>query len=445
MKTRWIDIDEGDADTPNYRSRLVAKEFNDGAGEGLFASTPPLEALRFLISEAATGRGGEDWEDKVIMVNDVARAFFEAPILRDLCVELPAEAGEGEDMVGHLIMSLYGTRDAAANFQEEVRAFMNKNKADQSKYSPSVYHNKERGLITLVHGDDFITVSNRKNISLFKNKLEGRFEIKTKIIGQGEGENREARVPNQRHVDILIQAMNLSGAKGVKAPGEDEKNWEMSENDQAVDPEEETHFRALAARADYLALDRMDLQYATKEVCRGMAAPTRGHVKKLRRLIRYLIEAPRVVTEYKFQGDVREMEVFLDKNWAGCRRTARSTSGGVMMRGTHHLKSWSSTQKNVTLSSAEAELLAAVKASGEALGMLQLMSSVGVPMTASIMVDSSAALAVVARKGNGNLRHVRVGHLWVQQVAADGGLEYHKVNGEENPSDACTEHSPVNA
>ena len=101
--------------------------------------------------------------------------------------------------------------------------------------------------------------------------------------------------------------MNLSGGKGVKAPGEDEKNWDMSENDHAVDPKEETHFRALAARANYLALNRMDLQYATKEVCRGMAAPTRGHVKKLRRLIRYLIEAPRVVTEYKFQGDVREM------------------------------------------------------------------------------------------------------------------------------------------
>ena len=154
-------------------------------------------------------------------------------------------------------------------------------------------------------------------------------------------------------------------------------------------------------------------------------------MKKLRRLIRYLIEAPRVVTEHKFQRDVREMEVFSDSNWAGCRRTARSTSGGLMMRSTHSLKSWSSTLKNVTLSSAEAELLAAVKASGEALGMLQLMSSVGVPLTASIMVDSS----VVARKGNDKLRHVRVEHLWVQQVAADGGLK-----GEENPSDACTKH-----
>ena len=100
-------------------------------------------------------------------------------------------------MVGHLFMSQNDTRDAAANFQEEVRSFKDKNKADQSKYSRSVYHNKECGLIALVHGDDFITVGNRKNNGWFKNKLEGRFEIKTKIIGQGEGKDREARVLNR--------------------------------------------------------------------------------------------------------------------------------------------------------------------------------------------------------------------------------------------------------
>ena len=61
-------------------------------------------------------------------------------------------------------------------------------------------------------------------------------------------------------------------------------------------------------------------------------------------------------------------------------------------------------------------------------------------MTASIMVDSFAALAVVVWKVNGKLRHVRVGHLCVQQVAADRGLKYHKVNGEEKTSDAWTKH-----
>jgi len=52
-------------------------------------------------------------EEKVLMINDVARAFFEAPVKRKICVELPAEEGARSDEVGILRKSLYGTRDAS--------------------------------------------------------------------------------------------------------------------------------------------------------------------------------------------------------------------------------------------------------------------------------------------------------------------------------------------
>ena len=59
------------------------------------------------------------------MINDVARAFFEAPMRRMLCVELPeedkTEMDRAQDNVGLLNMSLYGTRDAAANFPSRSR------------------------------------------------------------------------------------------------------------------------------------------------------------------------------------------------------------------------------------------------------------------------------------------------------------------------------------
>ena len=56
------------------------------------------------------------------MVNDVARAFFEAKAIRRLSVELPSECAEscGGNKVGLLRQSLYGTRGAAMNWQEEV-------------------------------------------------------------------------------------------------------------------------------------------------------------------------------------------------------------------------------------------------------------------------------------------------------------------------------------
>ena len=87
--TKWIDIDKGDIHNPIYRSRIVAKEFNDsktGEGiEGLFASSPPpLKALRLLVSEAATIKNREKGE-QVVMVADVSRAFFEGAARRHLC------------------------------------------------------------------------------------------------------------------------------------------------------------------------------------------------------------------------------------------------------------------------------------------------------------------------------------------------------------------------
>ena len=48
-------MNKGDEENPIYRSRFVGKEFNDRELEGLFAATPPLEALRLLLSWAATG------------------------------------------------------------------------------------------------------------------------------------------------------------------------------------------------------------------------------------------------------------------------------------------------------------------------------------------------------------------------------------------------------
>ena len=62
----------------------------------------------------------------------------------------------------------------------------------------------------------------------------------------------------------------------------------------------------------------------------------------------------------------------------------------------------------------EAELIAAVNANCETIGILQLAEGWGDAMEGEIWMDSSAARGMVKRKGNGNMRHVRIGHLWIQ-------------------------------
>ena len=49
----------------------------------------------------------------------------------------------------------------------------------------------------------------------------------------------------------------------------------------------------------------------------------------------------------------------------------KSTSGGIVMVGSHLIKSWSAIQKSITLSSAEAELTAAIKMTAELICVAQ--------------------------------------------------------------------------
>ena len=77
-------------------------------------------------------------EEKVIMVNDIAR--IEAPIRRTVAVELPDEdKSDDKDMVGLLQKSLYGTRDAAINFQRKVQKFMRSQGFSVGRYKCSFF------------------------------------------------------------------------------------------------------------------------------------------------------------------------------------------------------------------------------------------------------------------------------------------------------------------
>ena len=120
-----------------------------------------------------------------------------------------------------------------------------------------------------------------------------------------------------------------------------------------LDAAEVTLFRATAARANYLALDRPEVAFAAKELCRRMSEPRQRDKVALQRLCRYLLGAPRLVYRYGPVPAGLPLQVYADTDFAGCVHTRRSTSGGCALRGGHLLKHWAVTQKTITLSSGE--------------------------------------------------------------------------------------------
>ena len=466
ISVRWVDVNKGDDDMPNYRSRLVARQLKatDHSGQSYFAPAPPIEALRTVLSLSQTRIGGwrPDWNPEStcrtqISTIDVSRAYFNARVdEKSPCfVQLPAELGDVADLCGQLLRHMYGTRMAADGWQEEYSTLLLSLGFEQGLSCPNVFHHVDKGIVCSVHGDDFTSCGPKTSLDWMETAIGEKYEITVgPRLGPGPDDAKEARVLNRivrwetdrieyeadpRQAERLITDCGLDGCKPMATPGVKSTFAEL-EADEPLPEQMHTAFRGASARGNYLSADRLDAHFACKEICRWMAQPSQHSWKALKRLCRYFAGLPRLVYMYR-QQEVNVVDIYTDTDWAGCPKTRKSTSGGCLMLGSHTVKHWSSTQSGVSLSSGEAEFHGVVKGAGMGLGYQALLADLGITADLRVWTDSSAAMGIAGRQGLGKLRHLDTHTLWLQQAVRSKRLELKKVAGTSNPADLFTKHS----
>jgi hypothetical protein len=271
-----------------------------------------------------------------------------------------------------------------------------------------------------------------------------------------------------RHVEKLLRDAGLENCNalntpGIKEPANSEKSWFEGEGTLQEGVEgssgplsagtlgadgspylarsEVRDYRSAVARCNYLAADRFEIAFTTKELCRSMANPTMLDTKAVARLIRFLKGLPRMVQRIPFEDRPPTwIEVYVDSDWAGCRKSRKSTSGGVIYFGGVAVRAWSSNQNVIALSSGEAEYYAALKGASSALGFQSMLKDLGMHGSITLFTDSSAARGIIHRAGLGKLRHLETGYLWLQSAVKAKKLQVRKILGTENPADLLTKH-----
>ena len=395
ISVRWVETNKGDDESPNIRSRLVAREIRLPGQDAIFAPTPPLESLRMILSLVTTSFKGharkpnyepESEQRTQIFMIDMSRAYFNAKTSEDdpIYVELPPEMNAPPGTCALLKRHMYGTRRAAEGWQDEYSSRLIEAGFTQGIASACVFQHEKRGIAVSVHGDDFTSTGPKDQLDWFEGMLKEHYELTVGgRLGPGANDDKEARVLNRiirwkdhgleyeadpRQVERLLEELELDGEgiKGVVTPGTKVGTAQV-QNEKELEADCHTFFRGVAARANFLSADRPDIIFAAKEICRFMAKPTNVAMAAIKRLGRYLREHPRLVFRFDRQ-EAEGIDVYSDTDWAGCPRTRKSTSGGCLMVGGHVLKTWSSTQVSLALSSGEAEYYGVVRASGLGLG-----------------------------------------------------------------------------
>ena len=91
-----------------------------------------------------------------------------------------------------------------------------------------------------------------------------------------------------------------------------------------------TLYRSGVSRCNYLSVDRPDIPFESKELCKAMAKPTELDMLALKHLSRKLKRRPRLVKRLSGSASrAWELQVYVDSDGAGCRRTRKSTNRGL--------------------------------------------------------------------------------------------------------------------
>ncbi len=217
----------------------------------------------------------------------------------------------------------------------------------------------------------------------------------------------------------MVQSMGLDEkSKGLDAPLMAEESREDAGDDAELDAAGATRIRSTAALANFVALDRLDIQVAVTVMCQDMSNPMLRSWARLKRVVRYLKKYPAMRFEYHESHTEKDLMIHVcsDSDWAGCKEPRRSRSGGIATIGGGVVKGWSNWQATVAMSSGEAEYYAIVKARAEALGIEPLH-----PGTAS------------GKRGTW-----KSGSDGVQEAVARGRFTIQKNKGADFPADVLT-------
>ena len=183
IKTGWAETDRGQPEKPNVRARRVAKEYKTNARPELYASTPPLEALK-VVPEFATGeRGG-----KVVALIDV----HEEGCLSNCCLK-DYQPGD-EHMCGLLQYSLYGTHDAAQNWEEELASTLSEGSHARACGEDA---SRARTLLQTVHANDITVGGERSSVELLIKMISKKYEIKKQVIGEDPDLGKSGKILNR--------------------------------------------------------------------------------------------------------------------------------------------------------------------------------------------------------------------------------------------------------
>lgn len=428
---------KADRTIEKYKAHLVARGFTQVYGVDYtetYAPVARIESLRVILALAAR----ENWPIKVFDFNsaflngkldDFEEIYMEQPLGFEVLDE------GGQQYVAKLKKALYGLKQGGRTWYETLKCTLEELGFTRADTDFGIFYLRTQTQLILlaVHIDDCtMTGNSQKLIDQYKTQLNKRFSLTELgpigwLLGLEVKCDRDVRtisLSQRSYIDAILTHFNMQDAKPISIPMD--PNMTYSKDQCPTDPREIAHMKNVPYREAigslmYAAIGtRPDISFAVSTLSQSLDNPGQIHWDAVKRIFRYLLGTKGWRLTYG--GEQTNLIGYTDAD--GASQPHRRAISGYAFLIDGGAVSWSSRkQELVTLSTAEAEYVAATHAAKEAIWLRRFLAEIFKPLNGptTLYCDNQSAVAIAT---NGNF-HACTKHIDIQCRKNRRGIDLH--------------------
>ena len=458
-----------DGQISKYKARLCAHGGMQSWGVDYWETYAPVVnwmSVRFILTIAKI----HNLDTKVI---DFVLAFPQAKLDVDVFMEIPAgmmlsgvSASNQRSMyVLKLNRSLYGLKQASANWYEMLSKGLKDRKFEPSKVDPCVFIGKNS--IILCYVDDCIVISRKAGFiddfiqslkdgpEQFEFTEEGSLEsyLGVKFIDYDNGEQFEMTQPFL--IDRIIDAMGIDKRMTNSRPTPAVKP--LLHRDLDGEARHTTwNYRSIIGMMNYLQQStRPDISFAVHQCARFCSDPKLSHERAVKRITKYLLGSKeRGVTCRPDRS--KGLECYADADFAGGWDRGDSENPENVMSRTGYLLTYagcpviwcSKLQTEIALSTMEAEYIALSQAMRSVIPLIQLMDELKemipfynpTPEVRCKLFEDNRSCIIVAESARltPRTKHIAIKYHHFREYVKSGEVKIFPVSTHEQLADIFT-------
>jgi hypothetical protein len=430
--TKWVYKTKRDGKRiVRYKARLVAKGYTQVAGVDFthtFSPVARFASIRLLLALSAV-------YGLHLHAMDVETAFLNAELKEEIYCKLPP-GYEKPKTVWRLKKSLYGLKQSPREWNHNIDAYLRCCKFKVLDADPCIYTRTDAlGLayVALYVDDLILACQSEASVAGIKRELRDKYMMTDlgpidKVFDlrvKQSANRRTVTVSQSDYVDAMLDRFNMTAVNPASTPMD--YGSQLSVTDCPTTEEGRRFTRDLDYRAAVGSLlwlangTRPDISFAVSQVSRFLENPGEPHYLAVKRILRYLKGTKDLGIKYSIddatqqkdlsgyfsyvqpeQGETIPLLGYVDSDYATCKDTRRSVTGYVVYLASGPVTWGSRKQTSVTLSSTEAEFMAACAAAQESIWLVRMLTELGqvVPKPLVLFEDNQSCIYLANSETN---------------------------------------------